>query len=1117
MKKIYSCKPHPFAWLLLLFSASAFGQGYDSTKWRFSNPKPLGFTVFDITYSGNSNVLAVGADGGMARSADGGKTWSYGVFTYTTPSGFQSKASLMDVHYATPTVAYAVGANGQMAKTTDGGLTWSFVTTPLYANSRNINAVWFVNRDTGYIGGQYNTPDSIPKLYITRNGGATWDSLAAPLGGKTRVGYINNPNLPPLIWDVTAKNKEIYRIQFANVNTGYVSGTASGLFPPFPSAAAATCLPTGNTAGTGSGDAPLLWKITNGTTLTDYSFTKERLGYSGVNASTITCTTLYGSITPQAQQYRAMNVVTDSLVVLMSFNNNIVVRVRTGAADSTQNVATGQFERGRYEVTNFPFPPNGAPAIPVNQVLVTTNPYQIKRAANGTLFANGNLGRLYTSVDTGRTWVLGSSLPANKNYSMFAVWALDIAPNGRILSMGQSGVVADSLPGGTWASNYVFVQSGPAEMEFADCNNGIAAGGSAITVTTDGGTTWTDKNRPDFAASFYSINGMSYPSLTKAYFAVSNGVIYFSSDKGTTLDPAYTNIDLQMNDVQAIGNDTVYAVGYSQFAIPAASRKSTFMRSVNNGATWSEVTVSQSTGTFTAPTLSQLSFANRNLGYLAGSRNAIFKTTDGGLTWTDISPFPALNAGPTGFPNAFVTYTEIFALNDTTVFAVGNMFTNVGNRRVYRSTNAGTTWVDITGNIPALGLVGNLNGVLFSDLNNGYVVSPGGVMYRTTDGGTNWTVEIAPTNTLFTCAAFAPRNAPASVPFANRKVFVSGFGVASSAPTIMEYGNRNLVNVNATSTVVNTTCTAASGGSITVNATGGIAPYQYSINGTTFQSGNVFSGLTQGARTITVRDAYCGLTTLNVTVGFTDNQTLTTNNDTTVCAGAPVQLNAAAATGSTYAWTPATGLSATNIANPIATPQTTTTYTVTATLGTCVRTKNIVIGIKASPAVSAGADKTIVAGDGVQLDGSASNVLSVAWTPAATLTNANTLTPIAKPTATTTYTLTVRNTDNCTSTDDVVVNVIPVCVQVMNAFTPNGDGTNDRWRVTNGAACTNSIQVAVYNRYGREVYKNNAYNNDWDGTYNGKPLPDGTYYYRVTFRLINGSTVSQSGDVTILR
>jgi gliding motility-associated-like protein len=49
------------------------------------------------------------------------------------------------------------------------------------------------------------------------------------------------------------------------------------------------------------------------------------------------------------------------------------------------------------------------------------------------------------------------------------------------------------------------------------------------------------------------------------------------------------------------------------------------------------------------------------------------------------------------------------------------------------------------------------------------------------------------------------------------------------------------------------------------------------------------------------------------------------------------------------------------------------------------------------------------------------------------------------------------------------------------------------------------------------VYESKNYTNNWDGTYKGKPVPDGTYYYVVTFKLINGREYTAKGDVTILR
>ena len=411
--------------------------------------------------------------------------------------------------------------------------------------------------------------------------------------------------------------------------------------------------------------------------------------------------------------------------------------------------------------------------------------------------------------------------------------------------------------------------------------------------------------------------------------------------------------------------------------------------------------------------------------------------------------------------------------------------------------------------------VGNLNSIVMHDVNNGYVMTPG-LMCKTTDGGTTWTLEIPPTNCLFETGAFAPKNVPASVPFANRKFLLTGVNV-SGAP-IMEYGNPANIAVNSTETVTNASCTNLTGGSITVNATGAIAPYMYSINGGTFQASNTFTGLTQGPKTITVKDAFCGTLTKTVTVGFNDNLTLTTNNDTTVCAGAPVQMRATSAATS-YTWSPAAGLSATNISNPIATVNSTAAFTVTASLNGCVRTGTVNITIKPNPIINAGPDKTIVDGDQVFLSGSSSSTpASIAWSPGGSIVSGiNTFGPLVKPNTTTTYTLTVQDLQGCTSTDNAVVTVIPYCIKVMDAFTPNSDGMNDRWLVTDGSACTSKVSVTVFNRYGGKVYQNDNYQNNWEGTFDGKAVADGTYYYVVIYRLINGQTVTKKGDVTILR
>ncbi|MFN8243152.1 MAG: YCF48-related protein [Ferruginibacter sp.] len=930
---------------LLVVSVSAFSQGFNTTNWKFSNPKQFGFTVLDVDYFDNNNVIAVGDQGGIARSTDGGRNWTYGVFTYLTPAGLLSKTTFNDVHFVTSTVAYAVGNNGVMAKTTDGGTTWSFVNNPLFPNQKPINACWFINANKGYIGGDYNnTPDSLPKLYVTLNGGASWDSIAAPpVNGVSRVGYINNPLIPSVLAPVDAKLKSIYRIEFINDTTGYICGSNSygvTLFPnvSFRATSTTVCTPLTTFLTSGSMAASLVWKFKSGV-LTDYSISKERIGYTGINTNTINCTSAYATVSPVTQQYRAMNIINDSTVVLMSFNNNTVVKINTGKNDSTANVnAPGVFEKGKYQVLNFPSPPtqgpNAGPSIPPVQVLLASNPYQMRRTANGTLLVAGNGGRMYKSVDTGRNWIPDISLPAGQNFSNDGVWGFDIAPNGRIISMGQSGVVADSLPGSSWFSNYLAIphDGGYNDMEFTDCNNGIAAGGSAITVTTDGGKTWIDRNSPVLAALFANITHLAYVSPTKVYFTTSIGNIYRSANQAQNLSPVFSDPNTgQINDIAWQGSDSLWACGFSSTSLPAASRFGMVYRSFNNAATWDTIKVGP-IGT-NSITWRAIDFPTKLVGYVCGSKNAVYKTTDAGATWTDISPFPALTPQ--------ITYTAIQSLNKDTIFVVGVGFPR---KVVYRTTDGGASWTDITSNILALG-VGNLNGILMHDINNGYVMTPGGALLITNNGGTSWTLDLAPTSNLFTTAAFVPRTVGPGVNMSNRKMLVTGPNLPNAGAPILEYGNPANTQVNSTELITGASCTSPNGGSITITATGGLAPYTYQLNTGPFQSSNVFTGLAAGTYTITIKDAYCGLLTKTVTVGFTDNLVLNlSNNDTTVCTGASVQLNASG-NAATYSWSPATGLSNPNIPNPVATVTTTTTYTVTATLNGCVKTKSVTISV----------------------------------------------------------------------------------------------------------------------------------------------------------------------------
>ncbi len=237
--------------------------------------------------------------------------------------------------------------------------------------------------------------------------------------------------------------------------------------------------------------------------------------------------------------------------------------------------------------------------------------------------------------------------------------------------------------------------------------------------------------------------------------------------------------------------------------------------------------------------------------------------------------------------------------------------------------------------------------------------------------------------------------------------------------------------------------------------------------------------------------------------------------DTTICSGASFNANTIS-NATDFSWTPITGVSDPNIANPLLSPADgITDYTVTGTTGNCSVSETFRVTTAPHITVNAGNPVSIIEGQSVQLNGSGDSGTYL-WTPSTGLSATDILNPVASPIVTTTYVLSITSAQGYTETDDVQVTVEPYCLKPMNAITPNGDGINEKWLVSNGN-CVGNAKVKVFNRYGSSVFESGNYQNDWEGTYKGKPLPDATYYFVIEYKLINGRLISLKGNLTILR
>jgi gliding motility-associated-like protein len=151
-----------------------------------------------------------------------------------------------------------------------------------------------------------------------------------------------------------------------------------------------------------------------------------------------------------------------------------------------------------------------------------------------------------------------------------------------------------------------------------------------------------------------------------------------------------------------------------------------------------------------------------------------------------------------------------------------------------------------------------------------------------------------------------------------------------------------------------------------------------------------------------------------------------------------------------------------------------------------------------SHTVDAGIDATVVYGSSVNLNGQGG--ISYSWSPSAIVNDPALPNPLANPTSTITYTLSVIDLNGCSDADYVKITVTPgeFNYLISNLVTLNGDGINDVWYIQNIEQYPNSA-VSIYNKNGQEIFSAAPYLNNWDGTYKGKKVTDGTYFYVLKF------------------
>jgi gliding motility-associated-like protein len=212
--------------------------------------------------------------------------------------------------------------------------------------------------------------------------------------------------------------------------------------------------------------------------------------------------------------------------------------------------------------------------------------------------------------------------------------------------------------------------------------------------------------------------------------------------------------------------------------------------------------------------------------------------------------------------------------------------------------------------------------------------------------------------------------------------------------------------------------------------------------------------------------------------------------DTTVCPGDTILVRAYG--GTQYLWSPNENIADINVPFTDVWPSREMGYKVLIQNDSnCKIERTVLIHFYPSVNIDAGNDQDIKIGESTTLDARAMGTLL--WTPAGIVNPSNARNPTVNPDKTTTYYLTVISVEGCVSYDSVTVHVTDAILP--NAFSPNGDGLNDIFKLVPKDERVHLKDFSVYNRFGQKVFFTREVTEGWDGRFYGKVADLGTYLF----------------------
>lgn len=499
--------------------------------------------------------------------------------------------TLNAMDFVNDNTGYVAGNYGTILKTINNGSEWTKVSTGF---SDQLLSIDFIDANTGYTGGT----DQLLKK--TTDGGLSWTDIVLP----------------------SAPNYYIYDIDCINSNTVYVLG-----FFLFESR---------------------IWKTTDGglswtTQTTDGANYLNNLYFLNADTGFGSGGSFGGEIIKTTNGGVNWNFVYQDSYAKHSM---VFLNSLTGFAGSEQGRIYKTVDGGN--TWNFVLSDGGIDITSLNFINANT----------GFGFGSGSV--YVKTTDGGDNWY--ESLPVGSSNSS-QYFDASVTPSGSIHAAGTFGAMIRSTDHGVTFTFQPSVTDGyVSDIEFINTTTGYAVTGfnhGDILKTTDGGITWVSQ----ISSYTISIYGIAFTNAETGYLAGSIS-LYKTTNGGTNWITVYSST------TNEIFTDIVFTNANTGYAVGTYGRQ---MKTTNAGANWTASTISNP-GTI----LNSLCFVNETTGYAVGDNNAAVKTTNSGVNWTVMSV-----ASP------FINLSDVFFTD------INNGYISCATG-IYRTTNGGNSWYILT-------------------------------------------------------------------------------------------------------------------------------------------------------------------------------------------------------------------------------------------------------------------------------------------------------------------------------------------------------------------------------------------------------------------------------------